>query len=714
MQNTILIHAPGRRQGRGALVLAYTALFALLMGIWAAIFALNGQSFIQYGDTLKQHYPFLVYYGRWLRQAARCVLTGAAVPTWDFSIGYGADIITTLSYYGLGDPLDLLAAFVPGRWTEQLLEGLIVLRLYLAGLAFMAFSRRHGNSRFGTLLGALAYVFSAWPIQAGLIEPVFLVPMYCFPLMLLGADDLFEGRSPVLYIAAIALTALSNFLFFYMAAVLLVLYAIAVYSKRYGAKNLRTLPPLLAKFIGFALVGIAISAVTLLPTAQELFGSARFGLTRETAPYPFYRFFELLANMTTGMGYDAYSTYAGVTSAAFLGVLVLFAKPRQNTVLKCAWLGLLALLLVPQAGSVLNGISYVSNRWVWAFTMLEAFILARVCPGITAFEPKEKRNLFALLAVYCVVAFCVKQGRTETALLGALLLVLLAVFVLAADGVSRRGVQAVLLAGCCLGVVMNLGGYYGIEEADAVNEYRPAGYAWSTTVQDNPAVTLHLMEDQSYWRYDSLVNEPINSPMLLDVYGTGYFFSLNNSYLSSLFRELGQNTPVEYDYRGLQNRTPLETLFGVKYALCAPDSTGALPALFDSQAVQAAEIGGSTVAVYPNTAALPIGYTAQNQIGRETYDALTPLQKQDALLDGVVLEETGLLPEAELTGDTVSPAAEMELDGVQQLDETTYYAPQDGGRITLTIAQPVADCETAFVVQGMQYTATSPLDAMSE
>lgn len=37
MQNTILIHEPGRRQGRGALVLAYTTLFALLMGIWAAI-----------------------------------------------------------------------------------------------------------------------------------------------------------------------------------------------------------------------------------------------------------------------------------------------------------------------------------------------------------------------------------------------------------------------------------------------------------------------------------------------------------------------------------------------------------------------------------------------------------------------------------------------------------------------------------------------------
>ena len=82
------------------------------------------------------------------------MLTGAAVPTWDFSIGYGADIITTLSYYGLGDPLDLLAAFVPGRWTEQLLEGLIVLRLYLAGLAFMAFMAT----------AALAPCWVRWPM----------------------------------------------------------------------------------------------------------------------------------------------------------------------------------------------------------------------------------------------------------------------------------------------------------------------------------------------------------------------------------------------------------------------------------------------------------------------------------------------------------------------------------------------------------------------
>ena len=80
------------------LCLAFTGIFALLAGVWIAIFAANGKSFIWYADTIKQHYSALVYYGRWLRQAARCLLTGAAVPTWDMSIGLGADVGGTLSY----------------------------------------------------------------------------------------------------------------------------------------------------------------------------------------------------------------------------------------------------------------------------------------------------------------------------------------------------------------------------------------------------------------------------------------------------------------------------------------------------------------------------------------------------------------------------------------------------------------------------------------
>ena len=362
MTETILTRrrAPARALPKGRhpilrLWLAYTVLFALLAGVWIAIFAVNGKSFIWYADTVKQHYPALVYYGRWLREAARCLLTGAAIPTWDMSIGLGADVVGTLSYYVIGDPLNLLAALVPSQYGEQLLEGLMLLRIYLAGLAFLPFSLHHGNSRFGTLLGAVAYAFCAWSLQTALTEPLFIIPMYCFPLVLLGADFLFEGRRPTLYIAAIALAALSNFLFFYMVAVLLILYAVAQYFRRYGIGQLRTLWPLLGKFVGFSLVGIAIAAVTLLPTVFAMFGSARFALDRQVTSYPFTMYWKLIANLTTAGKVDEYSTYCGISAVAVLAVMILFARRRQNTILKAAWLILLAMLMTPWAGKILNG-----------------------------------------------------------------------------------------------------------------------------------------------------------------------------------------------------------------------------------------------------------------------------------------------------------------------------------------------------------------------
>ena len=44
---------------------------------------------------------------------------------WDMNIGYGSDILTTLHYYVIGDPLTLLSVFVPADKTEVLYEVLI-------------------------------------------------------------------------------------------------------------------------------------------------------------------------------------------------------------------------------------------------------------------------------------------------------------------------------------------------------------------------------------------------------------------------------------------------------------------------------------------------------------------------------------------------------------------------------------------------------------
>ena len=71
-----------------------------------------------------------MYYGKYLRGIIKNIFIyhQFSIPLWDFSIGYGGDILTTLHYYVLGDPLTLLSIFVPMKYTEYLYIFLILLR----------------------------------------------------------------------------------------------------------------------------------------------------------------------------------------------------------------------------------------------------------------------------------------------------------------------------------------------------------------------------------------------------------------------------------------------------------------------------------------------------------------------------------------------------------------------------------------------------------
>lgn len=90
----------------------YSLLFVIVALIAFAPVVAEGKSLVNgAGDGLRQHYIALLYFGRW----GRAVLSnlwachGLVVPMWDFTIGYGADVLTTFNYYVIGDPLNLLS-----------------------------------------------------------------------------------------------------------------------------------------------------------------------------------------------------------------------------------------------------------------------------------------------------------------------------------------------------------------------------------------------------------------------------------------------------------------------------------------------------------------------------------------------------------------------------------------------------------------------------
>ena len=95
----------------------YTIVFAAISLFIYCCFYLNGKSLIWSHDGVPQHINALAYYGKYLRNVLKTLVIDhkLSFPMWDMHIGYGSDILTTLHYYVIGDPLTLLSVFVPKK-----------------------------------------------------------------------------------------------------------------------------------------------------------------------------------------------------------------------------------------------------------------------------------------------------------------------------------------------------------------------------------------------------------------------------------------------------------------------------------------------------------------------------------------------------------------------------------------------------------------------
>lgn len=182
----------------------YTVLFILVCGIVFCWYFLTGRTFIWQVDGWAQHFNALVYYAKYMRSILRELLYNHrfVLPEWDFSFGEGNDILHSLHYYVIGDPFSVFSVFVPVRFLWIYYDFMILLRLYLAGIAFscLCFYTQKNIGRYAVMAGTLSYVFCYWAILNVNRHPYFLNPMLYFPLIILGIEKLLRKEKPYVLI----------------------------------------------------------------------------------------------------------------------------------------------------------------------------------------------------------------------------------------------------------------------------------------------------------------------------------------------------------------------------------------------------------------------------------------------------------------------------------------------------------------------------------
>lgn len=638
----------GEGTGKKEYFLVYSVLFAVVAFCVFSWFFLTGRTLIYSGDGWHQHYKALVYYGRYLRSIIRGGLSGhqLVIPAWDFSIGEGSDILGTLNYYVIGDPFAFFSVFVPTRFMHIFYEAMVLLRMYLSGIAFSCLCFHTGTkSRYAVMAGTMAYVFCFWSMFTATRHPYFLNPMLYFPLLILGLEKILKKERPYLFIVAVFLSAVSNFYFFYMLVLATVLYAGARIISIYR-KDIRAAFEMIFRMGICSVLGVLLAAVIILPTCYVFLNDTR--MSAETAVHLFYpiSYYAGLPSLFVTVGNPQWSCM-GFAVPVLIAVFLLFCRRKKYGLLKTLFLICIVIFMLPYLGHVLNGFSYATNRWCWAFALLCAYILTVMWPLLMELNKKEGIILSVCTIVcfaYCLIegnlpCFLLDKvhiGNVSTAAVLAFIFLFLVFPVKHGKGTLNKKRKQQL--GLLLVIISVLSNSYW--------EFAPGGVYYSQEGVKAARISENLMSNEAaavkktagkdgssgFYRYSG-TKLTRNANMMSGQSSTQYYWTLSNPYMIEFKKNLELAESHAHRYEGYSERAELLSLASVRYYAVPAGDNPSVPYGFSY-----ADTFDGKYAVYRNDYELPLGYTYDTYLLEDRWNKFSAVEKQEALLQSLVLE----------------------------------------------------------------------------
>ena len=632
------------------------------------------------------------------------------------------------------------------------------------------------KSDLSILAGSFIYVFSGFVLFAGVRDVYFMTPVIFFPLMCCGIDRIFREKKPVILIAATALAAISNYYYFYMLTIFTVLYALLEFiagrdsgqtvEERNGRKNgtvqrkdqrwngLRTeIWSFFQSFLrcaGAYLIGCMIACVQLIPIAIYLTESSR---SQQQYYVPLLYSLEFYAKAFSGYISSASNTawtHLGFAPIMLPAVIILFLRRRRDYRLyRIAFCALAVFLCIPRIGSILNGFTYPVNRWIWAFFMLNACIFILVEDDL--FHLHRREMLFMALGCFLygmvclsVPQLCTRQEKWMILILGCSVAAIL--FVNERKRIFSSGRRLALLGRervetdhtitngkgpglkpsreLSVGLVLVIIGV----TANGLFRFAPwgsnyaagfvdAGEAWDLINDDLATDLVTEQGDLSAVRVDALGDTlPMcNTGMNHGINGTDFYFSLANGYITQFMDDLGVNVEMEHRYAGLDGRTILERLFGVRYCVANGNNTAYVPYGYIKETAEEENTTGEGQATcYTASDFLPLGFGYDTIIHESDFEAMDAVKKQEAILQGAVVSDedyTNLadaFPEANPAYDDQETSCEIadRTDGIE-LNDNEIIVSEENAQITLKV-QAMGNAETYLVFEKPEYDLGSP------
>ena len=649
------------------------AVFCVLSFFW-----IDGKSMMDQVDGTFGHYSCFVSSGRLIRTFLKNIFVDHVFefPMWDMTIGMGADTIIT--YNPLATPLTcIFSALVPVEYSEYAFELIAVIRLYLAGLAFLFFVNGKGYKNTNAVAGALVYVFSS-TMNIEFMQLSFSFTYILFPLLLLGADKVWKGQKSILYVLVLSYSTIQSYYFTYMMLILLVVYCVIRFICEEG-RSVKKFFPLFERFVVLTLTSLSIGIGFILPNLLNLTKLNRLKSHFDIKLIDleiFKRFFSYGFTCIQADG-DA---LIGVSSFAFVAVVCLFVSRKKEPVIKwCTALCFISFAF-PFICSMFNGFNYPSFRYIFALILCISYMVTVSFDSVKLFKGKVWYFSLALSVIYGAICFLFIDRYSTSSALSLIISVSLTgiinLFDRHLDRIRDKLYIAVIYISCVI-----LG--YSCFHVYLNHTMRDFGSLYDTVFVSDGMNIRKTINDKKY--RSEIINADfadniMNSSMASDVSGFDFYFNNQDQHIERYYTALEiLGNPMEFSHTGFRCRCYTEIMNGCKYIVRSESNKTCIRAPYSYDLVE----NYGDYSLYRSNRGVSLVYFYDDVISNDTFMELNPLTRETNLMHSMVVEDPQK-PEAAVVSDAVPVPYEIEsytditVDGNKLIVEN-----EDGGYITI-------------------------------
>lgn len=682
----------------------YTILFCIISFIVFFVFIKNNKSFIWQADGIKQHFAILYDFNQMLRNM---FIDGIPMLSWN--MGLGLDIIGQYSYYVLGDPFAYISLLFPMEKLELAYNFLVLLRMYCVGLAFIAYCKYNKKEELNTILGAIIYTFCGFILYAGIRHPYFTNAVIFLPLTLLGTEKLLKENKKIFFIFIIFLSAISNYYFFYMITIINFIYGVIKYIFEYN-EGFKVFIKKISSAIICYIIGILMASIILLPTVYAFLDSARTN-SIQVATY-ISGYYKFLFMGIFSMRFKNWTVIC-VSVITLLMIPILFAKLKSKEIRTYLSLFIITtiMLLIPESASMMNGFSFPSNRWVFAYSFILAYMVVLGFDKKIEYSKKQKKYMFIILAMYSLVGILVTKLKIKENLdyyvVGFIAYIMF--FIISYKYKTKRSKNIsnyIVVILVILNIFINSVSLYYPEGKGYVKEFIENGKAEEKCRTVNgkienfkEAIEYIKENDKEFYRISKKEVPYQNLSLMYDYNPIQLFLSLGNGNVYDLSCNLDDNC-----YSSTQcvncadRRTKYTTLLSNKYYICDKKDLRYTPYGYKIYH----EIGNTQI--YINENYLPIGIIYDNFITQEQFNCLSPLEKEDALITTAMIEES---KEVNLDNNTnIKIDRPINLNYIvkdKKIEDNTIIINKKNESIELIIEEIPKECEMYLSIENLKY-----------